>query len=119
MDIQILKVVDYGTHDSERVILKALAACNLQYYLLTDTTYTDASHISNKLRHMYWFYNQDVKKEDEIFLYTKTGTSKQEALTNGATRFTYYWGLGNSVWNNTGDAALLFQVTSWDTTKVR
>jgi hypothetical protein len=68
---------------------------------------------------MHWFGNQDVKSGDEVILYTKKGTDSSVTLTNGKTRYTKYWGLGNSVWNNTGDAALLFEINTWRTTKVR
>lgn len=119
MKLEIVQVLDFGSHDTERVMLRAVADCNLHYYILTDTTYTDASHISNKLRHMHWFHNQDVKSGDEVILYTKKGIDSSASLTNGRTRYTKYWGLGNSVWNNTGDAALLFEINTWRTTKVR
>lgn len=119
MKIEIVQVIDYGSHNSERVILRVLENCNLHFYILTDTSFTDATHISNKLRHMHWFSNQEVNQGDEVILYTKSGTNTSIPINGGARRHTVYWGLGNSVWNNTGDAAILFEVNRWGTTPVR
>ncbi|MGE8343373.1 MAG: hypothetical protein ACN6OI_20275 [Flavobacterium sp.] len=119
MDLQIDKVIDYGTQSSERILLNVIADCNLKYYILADTTYTDATHISNKLRHMYWFTPKDVKKGDKIVIYTKNGSDTKTSINNGLnTTYTFYWDLKNSVWNNTGDSAILFNLNTWKTTKV-
>ncbi|QQY31741.1 MULTISPECIES: hypothetical protein [Chryseobacterium] len=68
---------------------------------------------------MYWFVSKNVKKGDEVILYTKSGTNKTEEINGGKNkRYTLFWNLGNSVWNNTGDAAVLFEVRTWKTTKV-
>jgi hypothetical protein len=119
MNLKVDQIIDYGTHNSERVLLSVTGDCSLHYYLLADTTYTDDTHISNKLRHFYWFPAQEVKVGDKIILYTKPGTNSNRKLPNGNTEYTYYWGLGNSVWNNTGDAAILFHIDNWKTTKVK
>lgn len=119
MKIKIKKVVDHGTHSSERVWFEVTADCNLKYYMITDTTYTGENSISNKVRHVYWFAPKDVKKGDEVLLYTKKGLYKTESINNGKnTRYFLFWGLESFVWNNTGDAAILFEMNSWNTTKV-
>lgn len=119
MNIEIDKVVDNGSHNVERIELNVVGNCNLHNYILADTTYTDETHISNKLRHMYWFLNQNVIAGDKVVIYTKQGKASTELINGGRnTKYTYYWGLGNSVWNNTGDAALLFNINTWKTKKV-
>ena len=119
MKLKIKSVVDYGTHSSERVELVVTADCNLKYYMLTDTTYTSENTISNKMRHMHWFYSKDVISGDEVVLYTKKGTAKTESIKNGNnTRYIIFWGLDSYIWNNSGDAALLFEINTWKTTKV-
>lgn len=118
MKLKIDSVVDYGTHDSEKVLLTVLEDCNLKYYQIADTTYTSEGKISDKLRHFYWFPVKDVKKGDTIILYTKEGNNTSKQLPNGKTQYTYYWGLDNFVWNNDGDAAVLFEINKWKTTKV-
>ncbi|QBO59550.1 hypothetical protein [Chryseobacterium salivictor] len=119
MKLKINSVVDYGTLESERVNLTVVEDCNLNHYILIDTTYSGEDTISNKIRHTHWFNSQKVKKGDEVVLYTKTGKTKIEDINNGINkRYTMYWKLGNSVWNNAGDAAVLLEVTAWKTTMV-
>lgn len=71
------------------------------------------------MRNTHWFNPPKVKKGDEVVLYTKTGKTKIEGINNGINkRYTICWKLGNSVWDNDGDTAVLFEVTTWKTTKV-
>lgn len=116
MKIQIDKIVDHG-QNSERVEMSVIQNCNLTYYILADTTYTDPTHISNKLRHMHWFADRDVKAGDKIVLFTKKGTNTSATIGNGNTKYTIYWQLDINVWNNDGDAAVLFEINGWKTTK--
>ena len=90
---------------------------SLQYYLLCDTTYTDDNHISNELRHTYWFHNQAVKKGDWVRLMTKNGTYTKASNDKKTTTHTFYWNLGKTVWNKSGDAAVLFDLKTWKTTR--
>lgn len=120
MDLQIDKVIDNGTQSTERILLNVIADCDLSYYVITDTTFTTPTHVSNKLRHMYWFVAKKVKKGDKIILYTKNGNDTETPLNNGLNKtYTFYWDLKNSVWNNTGDSAILFNLKSWKVTKVK
>lgn len=119
MKIQIDQIVDHSTLNSERVLISVIQDTDLKYYIIADTTYTSAENISNKLRHMYWFAPKSVKAGDKVELYTKVGTSSQIDIGNGNTKYIIYWGLGASVWNNDGDAAILFHVDSWKTTKAK
>jgi len=119
MNLRINRVVDFGTHASERIELAVTGNCNLHSFIIADTTYIEETSISNKLRHMHWFSTRDVIAGDEIFLYTKSGTTSTEAINGGRnTRYILYWGLGSYVWNNNGDAAVLFNINTWQTTKV-
>ncbi|AZA52122.1 hypothetical protein EG348_03425 [Chryseobacterium sp. G0201] len=119
MNLKINRVIDYGTLASERVNISVLEDCNLRYYIVIDTTYVGDTAISNKMRHMHWFTPRDVKKGDEVLFYTKSGITKTEEINGGKNkRYTLFWNLGNPVWNNTGDAAVLFEVKTWKTTKV-
>jgi len=72
MNLEIIGVADNAT-DEERVVLYALADCNLNDYLLFDSTYDKEGNISNEYRHMFVFPAQQVKKGDFIWIYTKEG----------------------------------------------
>ncbi|SEW27403.1 hypothetical protein SAMN05421841_1962 [Chryseobacterium wanjuense] len=118
MNISIKKVIDFG-HNTERIEFLILSNCNISYYLVSDTTFVTPDKISNKLRHIYWFPSKDVKRGDEIVLYTKKGINKSESINSGQnTRYIFYWGLESFVWNNSGDSAVLFELNTWKTTKI-
>jgi hypothetical protein len=112
-------IYDRGTLNSEAVVLEVKVKTNLKYFMVVDTTYTKNNLISNKHRHSYWFVDQPVEPGDIIVLYTGKGKNNQVGHKNGKnTVFNFYWGLGSSVWNNDGDAALLYQIETWSTLKV-
>ncbi|EPM4748539.1 hypothetical protein ACTJ2M_000295 [Vibrio parahaemolyticus] len=112
MKLKVIEIKNSGTLNQEYVKLKVVNDCNLKYYLLADTTYISETSISNKLRHMYWFAPKDVKKDDVIYVYSGKGKN-----TSNSGVHKYYWNLSKSVWNDDDDAALLFEVNDWKTTR--
>jgi len=118
MKLKMTKIVDRGTHNSEKVLIDVLEDVNLEYYIIRDTTFSKINRISNKWVHVYEFLNQAVKKGDKIVLHTKSGSNQINNLGEGKTEYLYFWGLGNSVWNNDGDAAVLYEINTWDTLAV-
>ena len=117
MKIEIVKILDRAVGNKERLWLKVLADTDLKYFIVFDTTYTSDTSISNLQRHAYWFKPKQVKTGDFVVLYTKTGTPSQKTNENGTTTHFLFWGLENTVWNDTGDCAVLFEVNSWQTSK--
>ena len=59
MNLEIRNVADNAT-DEERVVLYVLADCNLNDYLLFDSTYDEEGEISNKHRHLFVFPDLQV-----------------------------------------------------------
>ncbi|SRR5260221_3624226 len=104
---------------NELIWLKVLEDCNLDHYLVMDTTYADDSHISNEHRHIYWFPPKDVEMGDWIKLYTHSGRNTVFTNDDETKTHVFYWGLGSNVWNNSGDAAVLFEVNTWHTVKAK
>jgi hypothetical protein len=88
---------------------------DLRFYLLCDTTYTDDEHISNELRHTFWFPQKAVSKGDWIKLMTKAGQNTTSSNDRKTTTHIFFWGLGSTVWNKNGDCAVLFKIESWKT----
>lgn len=86
---------------------------SLKFYLVTDTTYTDPSHTSNELRHLFWFPDIAVRKGDYIKLLTKTGSRTSSTNKRRTTTHLLFWGLGHTVWNKAGDCAVLIKAESW------
>ena len=88
---------------------------SLHHYLVSDTTFTDANHVSNELRHVFWFPQIAVARGDYIKLMTKTGVRNTTGNARGTTTHLLYWGLGRTVWNKDGDCAVLFKLENWQT----
>lgn len=113
MDLKLIKIADACT-DEERVVIKALASCNLNRYILFDTTFDENGVVSNKHRHVFAFPNLVVNKGDYIWLYTKQGYYGTHKNTSNTTTHKLYWCLNNYVWNNSGDKAYLLHYDDWE-----
>lgn len=119
MEVAILSIHGHGKANEERVWLNVLADCDLGFYALADTTYNDNDKISNKLRHFYWFPHKDVKKGDYIILSTGTGKNTSYRDKDGDMIHEFYWRLGNPIWNDDGDIAVLLHTSEWQSTKAK
>ena len=121
MKLEVLSVHNQGGFNEEYVDLKVVEDCDLQYYMVADTTYLEGGGISNKLRHTFWFSPKKVNKGDFVRLYTRpkraTDVTSGQNKSN-TTTYIFYWGLHAAIWNNTGDGAVLFEIHTWKTTKV-
>lgn len=117
-NLKIHSVEHKGDLSKECVWVEVLAdTSDLDHYLLCDTTYLDPNHISNELRHLYWFKKRVVKKGDWIKLMTKEGADTTAENNRNTTTHILHWKLGKTIWNKDGDAAVLFQVNTWNTTR--
>lgn len=117
MKIEIVKILDRGGANKERLWLKVMANADLKYFIVFDTTYTSPNSISNLQRHAYWFKPKEVKAGDYVILYTKAGTESEQINEDGNKTYFMYWGLEKTIWNKTDDCAVLFEINSWQTSK--
>lgn len=118
MKVKIHSIADKGNLEKEVIWIEVLEdVADLSYYMICDTTYTDDDHISNELRHIYWFPKQSVKKGDWIALYTKDGKKSASSNNRGTTTHTFYWNLSRTIWNKDGDCAVLFKLETWKAQK--
>lgn len=117
MDLKVLSINEQGDASKEYVWIEVLSDCSLNNYALADTTYYDDGSISNELRHFYWFPNTNVRRGERVSL--RTGNGKNTTVVNdkGQTVHRFYWGLGRAIWNDSGDAAVLFNIVDWNTTR--
>jgi hypothetical protein len=121
MKVNISSVNNKGNYEQEYVTLKVAEACDIGYYLLSDSTYTDEGKLSNKIRHIYWFPDKPVGKGDFVFLYTRgkrPGDKAEWKNKEGTTTHAFYWNLKAAVWNDDGDYAVLFEVNTWSNKRV-
>lgn len=113
MDLKLIKIKDAKT-DNERVVLKVLSKCNINSYILFDTTFDESGIVSNKHRHLFVFPNLVVEEGDFIWLYTKSGTYGTHTNTSGTITHNFFWGVKNHIWNDDGDKAYLMHYDDWE-----
>lgn len=119
MKLRIDKLFNHGNANKEHVVLTVLEDTNLHYYVIADTTYTDAGKISNTFRHFAWLPTADGKKGDRVALWTTKGKYKRVVADDGTVWHHVYWGSDAPIWNDDGDAAVLMELNTWNTTRAR
>ena len=112
MDLKITLVGGQGDEKVEYVALQAKKDCNLSSYMIFDNTYTSDGSASNKHRHVFTFPNWEVKKDEIIILFTKSGVKTRGKTKDGKPVSYFYWGLKSSVWNEGGDKVHLIKAES-------
>jgi hypothetical protein len=115
MKLQIIKIIDRGIPHQERIWFRVLGEIDLSYFIVFDTTYLTPNSISNIQRHAYWFAPKQVKSGDYVILYTGLGTPTESKNNDGSTNHFLYWGIDKTIWNKSGDCAVLFELNSWET----
>lgn len=119
MTLKVVSIHGQGNATQEYVLLQASTDLSLEYYLLADTTYSSATTVSNKVRHTYWFPLKAVKAGELVVVCTGLGTDDSYLNSAGTKVHRFFWNLKTPVWNNTGDAAILFSLNTWATTKAK
>ena len=114
MDLVLRKIADASLADRERVIIKVLKTCNLNRYILFDTTYDENGIRSDKHRHVYVFPDLIVNEGDFIWLYTKQGAYHAHDNKSGTKTHNLYMNLKTTIWNNSGDTAYLLHYDDWN-----
>lgn len=113
MRVNILHVKNGGDINKERIVLKALTRVDIGSFVLADTTYNKDETVSNKLRHTFWFPDKIIEKDDFIVLYTTSGLDRQHNNKVNTTTHCFFWGLDQTIWNKSGDGAVLFELRGW------
>jgi hypothetical protein len=119
MKLEVVSIHNHGNFAEEYVILRATNGCNLEYYMLADTTYVDSERISNRLRHTHWFGAAELKQGDWVVLYTRPGQNNVTRGSDGYPVHHRFWGLQKAVWNDAGDRAVLFELNTWVTKRAK
>ena len=113
MKVKLLYTKGKGNLERERIVMKILGRTDIGQYVLCDTTYYEDNSVSNLLRHVYWFSDKIVQEGDYVVLYTKRGKEGQFRNKSGTITHKFYWGLDRTVWNKSGDGAVLFLIGDW------
>lgn len=111
MRVEIRGIIDYGNLNSERIVIDVLEDCNIGHYMVMHTYYTQHGMPSNKIKTIYIFPSQPMKRGDVIVLYTKEG--KNFFMEKGGTmEYTFHWGEKECIWSDGGDCILMVHYDS-------
>lgn len=116
--LEIIEVKNHGKAAEEYILFKATQNINLKNFMICDTTYTSEKTISNKFRHTYWFLSKEIKSGEYVVLYTKNG-SYERTTNNGNIFHKYYWNSSAPIWNDAGDAAIVFEIATYNVKRAR
>ncbi len=111
MSISIINIINNADpDDDECVILVVEEDINLGNYAIRDHTYDDDGDVSDIFPHYYEFPHKAVKKGEIIVLYTGTGKDGSYKNAEDTNVHAFYWGSDESIWNNSGDQAILLRI---------
>lgn len=119
MDLKITSVHNHGDFEEEHVLLEVTGDCDVGRYLLADSTYTADGKVSNRLRHLYWFPDRQVKRGERVSLWTKKGENTTATLKDGTKVHRFFWNLETAIWNDSGDCAVLIEAKTWQFFRTR
>ncbi|OXG00025.1 hypothetical protein BC749_108142 [Flavobacterium araucananum] len=103
MSLNLLGVENATKPDDEYVILQATAKISLKGYAIVDKTFNPNEKVSNEFRHIFFFPDVVVEKDDLIALCTGKGEYERERLSNGSFTHQFYWQSSECAWNDNGD----------------
>ena len=117
LNIEIVKIIDRGIAGKERLYLKSRAFTDLNYYIVISTTQIKDDKIIADPKNFFWFPSKNVKPNDSIILYTKSGKDSERKNSDGTNSYFFYWGLKNTILTNESEVLVLLELSSWQTIK--
>ena len=114
MKAKILKIIDAGNLQKERVVIKCGADEDVGEYLLIKTGANDQLPNIGVTR-TFWFPDKEVSKNDFVVLYSKSGT-QSEKESGGSKYHFFYWGSETPLWEEAHgrQACVLMHVSGWE-----
>lgn len=112
MTLVITAIGDKGDLTSERIGFRAKTQCNSKYFLVFRTT-KSKSGFYNKSNNSLWFAPIDLKPNDKIVLYTKSGNDSIQEHDDGTKTHFLYWGLNSPIFSTPEDIVVLANLNDW------
>lgn len=117
MELKISGVSDKGDLNNERVGFDVIRDCELKFYQLFRTTFSDKGGFYNRSKNAFWFAPKAVKAGDKIVVYTRTGKDNLKLNSNGTTTYWLYWGLEEPIFKTEKDGVVLVEIKNWELSK--
>jgi hypothetical protein len=112
MEIILKSIGDKGDLNNERIGFNVLTTCELKYFLVIRTK-KNVNGFHNKGTDYFWFLPQQVKANDKVVLYTRSGQNSVNENSDGSKTFFFYWGLTSPIFNNADDIVVLANIKNW------
>jgi hypothetical protein len=120
--LEIIKVVDAGNLQTERVILRmAESASLINFVLINSNAADDSGQVVDLNEFVFWFPDTMANQGDYVRLYSKAGRiNTQQGTYDGrpAVFHNFFWAKGNAVWNQESNAVVVIRVQNWLSKKV-
>lgn len=108
MTFKITKIIDAGSIDKERIVLRAQSDTDVGSCLLLGGEAVGPDRVSSgDMPFAYWFEDKPVKAKDLVVLYTKSGQNREKENENGTTSHFFYVGRDESLWGSRLRPALI------------
>lgn len=117
MNLQIEGIRDPGNLAKERVVFKALKDIDIGYYIVFSSISTGPDQFSSGVRHTFWFPDQEVRANDLVVLYTKSGNSSK-LKKDETTSYFFYWGLSEPIFKVADDLIVLTEARTWNSQRL-
>jgi hypothetical protein len=116
MKLEIVQILDRGKPADERLHLRALTDCDLKYFLVFATKYSNPTAVLTNPKFVHWFKTKPIKAGDTVVLYTKNGVASETLNPSGVTSHFLFWGLNSPIWIAPEDCAIVMEINTWATT---
>ncbi len=113
MDLEIKEIVDRGNLDQERIIFTAKVDTFLGGFLVFKSKKTGDKTVSSFISNPYWFPDRDIKANDLVVLYTKSGKSNIKENEDGTKTHFFYWLQDKPLWSEEASAVILLSTLEW------
>ena len=116
MKLKIKKIYGKGNYRNECVVLKVLEDCEMGRHLVAKAGLSDDGKEAMRCKQAYWFPDQQVKKGDFVWLYTRAAGVGELSIwssTPKSTTYTFFWGLTAEVWDNEWDYIVITEAAMW------
>ncbi len=119
MNIELKKILDSKIIEKERITFKTLVDDNIGFYGVFKTKKAGEKTFSSRVQETFWFPDRQIKKDDLIVLYSKSGISSEKKNTDGTSTHFFYWGKDNPLWLDDDDSVVLFKFDDWKAKLIR
>lgn len=116
MKAHVVKIIEPGNLDKERVVIRFTSASDVGEYLFLRTG-RSGDGVDTSVSRTYWFPDKEVSKGDLVVLYSKRGAQNERDIGKNKYHF-FYWGSGESLWDDEASAGVLMHAPDWNSFRV-